>query len=234
MDGFAWNLLLAAAGVALIHTLLGPDHYLPFVALARARGWTPRRAMGVAAACGGAHVLSSLLLGALILLGGRRFASVDALQALRGEWAAWGLVAFGIAYGLWGLRRAVRRGGGLRPHHHGEHLHLHLGGSRPHGHSHRRDTPWTFWALLLVFVVGPCEPLIPLLLMPSSRGRWALTAGTALLFALVTVATMVLLVRLALAGSARWSLPAGLQRFRHALAGVIVTCCGLAVLFLGL
>jgi len=33
-------LCATAAGVGVIHTLLGPDHYLPFAAMARAGDWS--------------------------------------------------------------------------------------------------------------------------------------------------------------------------------------------------
>ncbi|HNW44994.1 MAG TPA: hypothetical protein PKI19_10850 [Elusimicrobiales bacterium] len=36
-------ILLTAASLGFIHTVLGPDHYVPFVALAKARSWTPLR-----------------------------------------------------------------------------------------------------------------------------------------------------------------------------------------------
>ena len=38
-------LLLTAASIGFIHTLLGPDHYLPFVAMSAARGWSSRRTL---------------------------------------------------------------------------------------------------------------------------------------------------------------------------------------------
>ena len=34
-------LLTSAAGIAFVHTLLGPDHYLPFVSMAVARRRPP-------------------------------------------------------------------------------------------------------------------------------------------------------------------------------------------------
>jgi len=37
LDGLSLSVLLAAAGVGIVHTLLGPDHYLPFLTLARVR-----------------------------------------------------------------------------------------------------------------------------------------------------------------------------------------------------
>ena len=33
-------MVLAAAALGVVHTLLGPDHYLPFIFLSRARGWS--------------------------------------------------------------------------------------------------------------------------------------------------------------------------------------------------
>ena len=51
-------LLLTGASIGVIHTLLGPDHYLPFVALSKARAWTQGRTAAITAACGVGHVLS--------------------------------------------------------------------------------------------------------------------------------------------------------------------------------
>ena len=65
MDGLSWSLLFAAAAIAVTHTALGPDHYLPFIMLARSRGWSPARAALITAVCGVGHVISSLLLGGL-------------------------------------------------------------------------------------------------------------------------------------------------------------------------
>ena len=36
-------LLWTAASIGFVHTLLGPDHYLPFVAMSRAGGWSARK-----------------------------------------------------------------------------------------------------------------------------------------------------------------------------------------------
>ena len=44
-----------AASIGVVHTLLGPDHYLPFVALARTRRWSTARTAAVTAACGDAR-----------------------------------------------------------------------------------------------------------------------------------------------------------------------------------
>jgi hypothetical protein len=238
MDGFAWSLLAAAAGVALTHTLLGPDHYLPFVMLSRARRWSRARTLAVTVACGLGHVLSSLLLclGGLAL--GVGVARLEQVEAIRGDLAAWALVAFGIAYFAWGVRRAVRHAHGLEAHAHGGHVHLHAAAAQAHGHpagdlaGRGRPSP-TFWVLFTVFVLGPCEPMIPLFVLPASRGRWDLAAGSAVLFSALTIATMAALTAVSSAGLRR--LPfASLDRWSHALAGAVLWLSGAAILTLGL
>ena len=226
--------MLAAAGVALVHTLLGPDHYVPFVALAGAREWGRRRTAAITAACGAAHVVSSLLLGVVGLTLGLGVARLEGVEDGRGTLAAWALLAFGAAYALWGVRRALRRSTGITPHRHRKGLHVHAFGDRPHRHdASEGESPVTFWALLLVFVLGPCEPLIPLFVLPASRGRWGLALASAALFGVVTVVTMVAATLSGLAAGRRLPL-GGLARGRHAAAGGIVLASGLAVLFLGL
>jgi len=232
MDGIAWSLVLSAAAIGLTHTALGPDHYLPFVMLARARGWSVARTATVTAACGVGHVASSVLLGGVGLIVGVSISGLESIEAGRGNLAAWLLVAFGLAYGVWGLRRAARHSRGLEAHSHGQHVHLHARGDRPHEHDRPGLDGAAFWPLFIVFVLGPCEPLIPLFVLPASRGRWALAALTALVFGLVTVVTMVALTLLAAAGSKRFDF-GPLEKWSHSLAGAIIAASGLAILLLG-
>lgn len=207
-----WSLPAAAAGVAVIHTVLGPDHYLPFGVLARARGWSLAQTLLITTACGLGHVFSSLALGlGLISLGfaGTRLTEVD---AGRGDLAAWGLIIFGLGYAVWGLLRARR------------------------GQGHATPKPWrgmTFWTLFLVFVLGPCEPLVPLLLVPASEGRWDIAATAAAAFTTATLLTMLGLTLAAWLGLERLRL-GGLEPWAHTLAGCVVAGAGLAIRFLGL
>ena len=233
MDALSWNMLAAAAGLAVTHTLLGPDHTLPFVMLARARRWGMARTLAITAACGIGHVASSLLLGVVGLAVGLGVSHISGAEELRGGVAAWALVAFGIAYGAWGVRRAVRHRAGLEPHAHRGHVHLHAHGDHAHEHAAVERSRTTFWALFIVFVLGPCEPLIPLFMLPASRGRWELALLTGGVFSLVTVATMAAAVAVMLAGIERLPL-APLERWSHALAGGVIAVSGLAVIFLGL
>jgi len=234
MDGLSLSLLSAAAGVALLHTMMGPDHYLPFLMLARARNWGWARTLGVAGVCGLGHVAGSLFLGIAGLAMGAAVGKIDQIEQGRADWAAWLLVAFGCAYALWGLRIALRNVRDLRAHEHPGHVHIHQHASEPHAHAAQGsgDTV-TFWMLLLVFVLGPCEPLVPLFVLPASRGQWDLAILTAAVFSVVTVVTMLALTALGMAGleriSFRWA-----ERWGHALAGAAVATSGLVVIAFGL
>ena len=76
-------------------------------------------------------------------------------------------------------------------------------------------------------------PLLSLFVVPASRGRWETAALVGLVFAVFTLATMLLLVGIATAGVRRIPLGAA-ERWSHALAGGVIAVSGLAVLFLGL
>ncbi len=231
-------LAATAASVGVVHTLLGPDHYVPFVAMARAGGWSPRKTLWITALCGVGHVASSVVLGLVGIALGISLSRLEAIEAARGSLAAWALLAFGLVYLAWGLRRAVRghrhshrhvhADGTVHEHEHdhtGDHLHAH-----PEGGGRREMTPWI---LFTIFVFGPCEALIPLLMFPAatrSTGALFLVTG---IFGVATVGTMLVLVGAAATGLHRARF-GRLERYGHAAAGAIVAACGGAILFLGL
>lgn len=233
-------LLATAAGVALAHTLAGPDHYLPFVSLARAQGWSARRLLGVTLACGLAHVLSSVALGLAGVALGVTLASLQQFQETRGAWAAWALIAFGLAYGAWGMTRGrraqchshlhVHADGAVHAHahdHHSEHLHVH---AAPQRRGWRAAGPLLLFA---IFLLGPCEPMIPLMMYPAAQGDWTGTAAVIAVFSVTTLATMAAMALGWEAGLRRLRLRS-LESYGHALAGAAILACGLAMTFLGL
>jgi len=224
-------LTATAASIGLVHTLLGPDHYLPFVVLARARSWSTTRTAAVTALCGVGHVASSVVIGFLGIGLGVAVARLKWVEGIRGDLAAWLLTAFGLGYMAWGLWRA-------RTHRGHRHIHLHQGGAHSHTHSHDEDhahahdgsapVNLTPWILFTIFVFGPCEPLIPILMYPAATESVlgvAVVAGT---FGLVTITTMLAVVLLLSFGLQR--LPTGgLERWSHALAGAAILLCGVAI-----
>ena len=209
-------LLGTAASLAVVHTLLGIDHSLPFVALGRARGWALRRTLLVTALCGGGHVASSVVIGAVGVGLGIATDALLWLESARGELAAALLIGFGLAYAAWAVWRGFRGPDAARLH----------GGSA----GADRVTPW---ALFIVFVLGPCEPLIPLMAVPGIARDWLAVAAVVGVFGLLTVAVMLAAVAAAWRGVTL--LGAGrIGRHADVAAGLVVAASGAAVLFLGL
>jgi sulfite exporter TauE/SafE len=230
-------LLLTAVSIGSVHTLLGPDHYLPFVAMSAARNWTRRKTMLVTALCGVGHVAGSVVIGLVGVAIGASIHHLEWLEGIRGDVAAWALIAFGLAYMAWGLKQAWRS----RAH---EHEHLHEDGTR-HRHSHAHHTHGghmhvhiqvdtdnvrsiTPWALFVVFILGPCEPLIPILMYPAAQHSWWGLALVVMAFAAATLATMLTVVWLAMRGLERLPLAAA-ERYSHALAGAALSLCGVGI-----
>lgn len=229
-------LVLSAAAIAFLHTLLGPDHYLPFVAMAKARGWTLRKTLRITLLCGVGHLAGSVALGLVGITVGIQLGSLTWLEGVRANLAAWLLVAFGLAYLAWGLRHAYRS----RPH---THWHSHNGLKHSHEHRHQeahqhlhanpeRPRSLTPWVIFVIFVLGPCEPLIPLLMYPAAREDPAGVFLVTGVFGVVTVLTMTSIVAVALMGLQTVKLKR-FEPYGHALAGFAILACGLGVALLG-
>jgi nickel/cobalt transporter (NicO) family protein len=228
-----------AAAIAFVHTLLGPDHYLPFVAMAKSRQWSAARAVRMTLLCGSGHIVGSVVLGFVGILASIQLGALEWVEMLRGELAAWALVALGLVYMAWGLRRAYRDTPHTHWHSHGgqRHSHVHSHGAE-HAHIHSAENTDSGrrsiagWAVFIVFVLGPCEPLIPLLMFPAANESLFGVAAVTAVFALVTLATMSVAVYVAVwgLGSVRWS---GAERYSEAIAGGTITLCGLSIAVLG-
>ena len=237
-------LLGATASLAIVHTLIGIDHSLPLAALGRARGWALGRTLLVTGVCGAGHVASSVVIGAAGVGLGVATDSLVRIESARGELAAALLLGFGLAYTAWALwprRRGTEGAQTKRPAGAGVGNEATAAPARragagpdPGGTGDIRGV--TAWALFVVFVLGPCEPLIPLMVVPGLAGDWVGVAAVAAVFGLLTIAVMLAAVAAAwhgigwIGGSARHR---G-ESLAHAAAGLVVTASGAAVLWLGL
>ena len=227
-------LAITAASIGFFHTLFGPDHYLPFIMMSKARNWKMRKTMLITFLCGLGHVASSIILGIIGVSVGIAISKIEMFEAFRGNLAAWAFIVFGFVYLVWGIRQAIRN----KPH---THLHIHEDGSKhEHVHSHTQEHSHvhskknvTPWVLFTIFVLGPCEPLIPILMYPSAKNSIAGLVMITLIFATVTIATMMTVVYVASLGY-KFVPMKKMERFSHAIAGFIIMFSGLGIQFLGL
>ena len=220
MNASSWTLILAAATIGALHTA-APDHWMPFAALGRARGWSPARTARTTILCGFGHVTVSALLGIAAV-----FIGLGAMRMIGGHLenlATWLLLAFGTVYMIWGLWRSFSRDALGVVHAH-DHRHA-------HGH-HDHDHGLTEWSLFLLFSADPCVAVLPMIVAAAGSG-WTAVIAVVIAYELATIATMVILATAALAGTHIFRAP-WLDRFGHAAAGALITAVGAAMAGLGL
>ncbi|OGF47094.1 MAG: hypothetical protein A2452_00545 [Candidatus Firestonebacteria bacterium RIFOXYC2_FULL_39_67] len=224
-------LAITAVSLGVVHTLTGPDHYIPFIAMAEARKWNLFKTMSITFFSGIGHILSSVVIGLVGISIGSSLEKFKIFENVRGEIASWLFIAFGLVYLIYGIKKAVRKESHEHKHchlnisthshvhsHNDEHLHLHAGG--------KKDI--SAWVLFTLLVFGPCEPLIPLLIIPAMKNSVAGTILITVLFGLATILTMMVTVLLLYVGVKK-TLSNKLFRFNHALAGGAILMSGLAV-----
>jgi nickel/cobalt transporter (NicO) family protein len=210
-----FTLLIGAMMVGSLHAV-SPDHWVPFAAVARGRSWSAARTARVTFLCGFGHVSVSALLGLLALMVGLEV--MKSFGSSMGSLAGILLVGFGLAYGVWGLRRAA-----------GEKLHGHQHHHYDHVHDPSRVSAW---GLFLLSCVDPCVAVVPILFAAAPLG--ALSAAIVVVaYEAATLATMVLLVLLARAGATRlrWHF---LEHYADGAAGALIAVVGIVLLVLGL
>lgn len=206
-------LLLSTMSIAFIHAL-APDHWMPFAVIGKAQKWSKAKLMLMTFVSGIGHVGSSILVGAIGILLGFSLSKLTAAESHRGEIALWLLIGFGIAYTIWGIKKA-----------------------RNYKHEHMdpalmKSKTVTLWTLFAIFVLGPCEPLIPLMFLATDYG-WAGIFMTSLVFSVVTIFMMLAQSILAFAGIQliRHDIA---ERYSHAFAGFVIFLTGAFVMLLGI
>jgi sulfite exporter TauE/SafE len=225
-------LALSALSLGFIHTLLGPDHYLPFIVIGKARNWSTSRTMWITFFSGIGHVGSSVIIGIVGIALGSSLSRLENIEAFRGELVGWLLFAFGVAYTIYGIYKYMSSShhahlpAFLMPKKVREHHHL------PTSEEEAQKINITPWIIFLIFVFGPCEVLIPLLIFPAythSAGGMALIS---VLFAVATIATMMTIVYLGHKGVSLVRFKHQ-ERYVHLLAGVVILISGAGMVFLG-
>lgn len=233
-------LLIATAGfTALFHTLI-PDHWLPFVLIARSQGWSLRKTFWTTLLSAIFHVTLSLGLGILALYLGKEF--IRSVGERIEMVAGYGLIFFGLVYTLFFLA-----GGGRHQHYfpgHGAHHPLEdfgaggeavsegeEGPSRRHILSrHLGDHPLSAVTLAAVVGLNPCVLAIPLMFATIAEGIWSILAvGTS--FAITSIVVLVSASMLGYQGMRRLDL-AFLDRYGEVVSGLLIAVLGLLMVWL--
>lgn len=230
-------LIITTVSIAFIHTLTGPDHYLPFIVIAKAKNWSIKKTALFTALCGFGHVGSSVILGFIGIAVGIAVGKLELWEGVRGSIVSYIFTAFGLVYFVWGIRRAMRN----KTH---QHIHFHDdGNAHEHEHTHQKahihihekkdKINLTPWILFTIFIFGPCEPLIPLVMYPAAKSNYGELVLVTVIFSTITILTMLTLVLITSLGIKLLPMKA-MEKYSHALAGGTILLCGLGMLFLGL
>ena len=217
------NILISTAAlIAFIHTIIGPDHYLIFVALGKARDWSTLKTLKYTTICGVGHILSSVIIGFIGIFFGIELVKLVNLEESRGLLSGWMLLFFGLIYFFWGLRK-------IRIHKNKKNV------SDKHNYinSQKKAFNITPWALFIVFVLGPCEALIPLFMYPALEADMMLVFQVALVFGIVTLVTMLLSVFLLIKGLNIFKFNS-FEKYSHVIAGTSIMLCAIVINFAGL
>jgi nickel/cobalt transporter (NicO) family protein len=222
----AFALVLAAAGVGFGHAVL-PDHWAPLAVLSRSRKDPLHRVVRRSLAAAGTHVALSLLLGAVLIAVGLGFRGTVLRYedyVVGGILLATGAVFLVLELTGRGHGHSHEAGHGHSHAHehnhepghthaqdsHHDHGHAHEHGD---GHSHPHGSPrvgrlQAAAALAVPFgaAASPDLTILPVFLAASALGA-ATAVGSLLVFAGVTVATMVGLTVAASLGVARLTAP---------------------------
>jgi ABC-type nickel/cobalt efflux system permease component RcnA len=232
--------IAAAAGVGFGHAIL-PDHWVPLAVLGRTRRYPLRRVARLSGLAGIAHVLVSIILGAAIIVVGLQFRS--SVQHAQDVIVGIVLMATGLAFLVLELTgrghthaHDPAQDGHVRDRDQNSHAHDHAH-DRDHPGADRVEAPGTgrIRGLASVMVpfgaaASPDLTILPVFLVATTAGA-ATAVSSLLVFAIVTIATIVGLTLFATFGGyqvrGRW-----LERWGNAFTAVVLVTIG-ALVFAG-
>jgi ABC-type nickel/cobalt efflux system permease component RcnA len=228
-------LIGAVVAVGVLHTIV-PDHWVPITLIARAQGWSARETALAALRAGTGHVVSTLLIGAIVWIAGAAFATrFGNVVSIASSLA---LIGFGAWIGI-GALRELRDGHG---HDHG--LEHHSGGHEDHDsatwhrtaddgetsppmHEHKQKTS-SRTALLLILGSSPMVEGIPAFFAAGKYG-FGLIAIMSIAFAISTIVTYIVLCVYSTAGLQRVNL-GSFEQYGEVISGAFIALVGVVFL----
>ncbi len=217
-------LLAAAAGVGFGHAIL-PDHWVPLAVVGRTRRYPLSRIARLSGLAGIAHVLVSIVLGAVIIAVGLQFRST--VEHAQGTIIGCILIATGIGF-------LVLEVTGHGHHHDHDHDHAHDDHDHDHDDHDASDRPGPRLSGLAAVMVpfgaaaSPDLTILPVFLAATTAGV-ATAVGSLAIFAAVTIGTIVGLTLAAARGGyqiqGEW-----LERWGNVFTAAVLVTIGLLVL----
>lgn len=196
------DLLFGSLALSLLHAAI-PNHWLPIVAIGKKAGWSAAKASRITLLAGGAHALSTVLIGLMVSVAGWQLSSLA--QTFMELAAPVMLIGLGIVF-IW-------------RHYYHRHFHLH-GVIKEQVPEHQLIA-----ALATAMFFSPCLEISAFFLMAGTHGAWAVF-NLSLLYTITTVGGMVLWVQLVWHGLklANWHT---LEHYAGIISGVVLVLAGI-------
>lgn len=213
MKNSIWLLLVSTASIAFLHAL-APDHWMPFAAIGKAQNWSKPKLLWITFISGLGHVGISIVFSIIGIILGFSLSKLKAIEGHRGEIALWLLIGFGIAYMIWGIKKAREK----------KHKSI--------DEEKLKAKTVAVWTMFAVIILGPCEPLIPLVFLGYNYGYAGIIA-VSVVFSIITIIMMLVQSVLAFMGI-QWLKNDLADRYSHAFAGLVIALTGVFVMALGI
>jgi len=180
-SGILLNIFLGSLALSVVHFLI-PNHWMPIVVMARSERWNQGRSLRIAALAGFSHTASSIIIGVAVGALGLKLTEVSktAMELV----APVIFLIFGIMYILAGIRDNIRDH---------KHRHIHL------GEATKKKTRAAVTAIVIAMFFSPCMEIDTYFFNASLAG-WQGILIVLVTYLLVTVAGIILMVRLGLKG----------------------------------
>lgn len=197
------TLILTAIWLGFFHTIIEPNHYIPFIALSENNKWNLPQTIMATIFCGAGHIISSLLVAGLGIILGAGIGIIDEFDHFRNIVTLVILFGFGATYFIYGLKESKHC-----------HTHKNLKGSKD------------FWILFIIFTLGPCHILSPLVVYPAANFDWSGVVSIIFAFSTTTIITMLALVIIIKYGLKKVSKATeALECYGNTLTGIVLMLC---------
>lgn len=196
------ELLLGSLTLSILHAAI-PNHWLPIVAIGKRAGWTAAKASRITLWAGGAHALSTVLIGLLVSLAGWQLSSWA--ESIMETIAPTLLIVLGAVF-IW---------------RHYYHRHFHLHGQVQAGLPEKQ----LIVTLASAMFLSPCLEIGAFFLVAGTDGPWAVLS-LSILYTITTVGGMVVWVQLVWHGLslANWH---ALEHYAGIISGIVLMLAGL-------
>lgn len=171
-----YNIIIGSLLISLLHAVI-PNHWLPVLVIGRKEGWSLAETSRITLIAGMSHVLSTIIIGLLLgLIGNELTVHIEHFTRIIAPSVL-------ILMGLYFIRQ------------HYTHHHFHVDQQQ----IKKKTKKSIILALVIAMFLSPCMEIEAYFLLAGTKG-WYLLTGIALMFAVISIAGMLIWIRIVYKG----------------------------------